>query len=127
MFNTFNYSNLYYAGRKALRIVLKKVYQKSVNKMSVISYKRIMRLESGVRGGKQTPSGELSTDTTERSRPIMKGIYSQVFDQAAHLEAPAHDTVPSSRFGVLQVDDFVPHLQADVLTPQPNLFPGSRL
>lgn len=29
-------------------IVLKKVYQKSVNKMSVISYKRIMRLESAV-------------------------------------------------------------------------------
>ena len=31
-----------------LCIVLKKVYQKSVNKMSVISYKRIMRLESAV-------------------------------------------------------------------------------
>ncbi len=42
--------------RPSLCIVLKKVYQKSVNKMSVISYKQIMRLESGVRGGKQTPS-----------------------------------------------------------------------
>jgi hypothetical protein len=68
MFNTFNYSNLYYAGRKTLCIVLKKVYQKSVNKMSVISYKQIIRLESGVRGGKQTPSGELSTDATEQGR-----------------------------------------------------------
>ena len=87
-----------------------KVYQKSVNKMSVISYKRIMRLESGVRGGKQTP-GELSTDTTEHNRPIMKR-YSQVFDQAAWKRPP--DSA-SSRFGVLQVDDFVPHLQADVL------------
>ncbi|MGI5847146.1 MAG: hypothetical protein ACOX5T_03855 [Candidatus Cryptobacteroides sp.] len=78
--------------------------------MSVISYKRIMRLESGVRGGEESPSGELHADTTERSRSIMKGIYSQVFDQAVHLEAPAHDTVPCSRFEVLQVEDSVPYL-----------------